>query len=74
MIERHCDLTGSERARHVLQNWERLLPRFVAVVPKDFKRVIASLKRAHAQGLTGEEAIMVAFEENARDLARIGGN
>jgi glutamate synthase (ferredoxin) len=74
MIERHRDLTGSERARYVLESWERLLPKFVAVVPKDFKRAVASLKRAHAQGLTGDEAIMVAFEENARDLARVGGN
>jgi len=74
MIERHRDLAGSARARYVLESWERLAPRFVAVVPKDFKRAIASLKRAHAQGLTGDEAIMVAFEENARDLARVGGN
>ncbi len=74
LIERHRDLTGSERARYVLEGWERLLPRFVAVVPKDFKRALASLERAHAQGLTGDEAIMVAFEENARDLARVGGN
>ena len=74
MIERHRELTGSERARYVLENWDRLLPRFVAVVPKDFKRALASLKRAHDQGLTGDEAIMVAFEENARDLARVGGN
>ncbi|HKT74771.1 MAG TPA: glutamate synthase large subunit [Steroidobacteraceae bacterium] len=74
MIERHRDLTGSARARYVLENWERLLPKFVAVVPKDFKRALASLERAHAQGLTGDEAIMVAFEENARDLARVGGN
>ena len=74
MIERHRDLTGSERARYVLDNWERLAPRFVAIVPKDFKRAVASLKRAHDQGLTGDEAIMVAFEENARDLARVGGN
>jgi glutamate synthase (ferredoxin) len=74
MIERHRDLTGSARARHVLENWEQALPRFVAVVPKDFKRALASLERAHAQGLTGDEAIMVAFEENARDLARVGGN
>jgi len=74
LIERHRALTGSERARHVLENWQRLLPRFVAVVPKDFKRALASLKRAEAQGLTGEEAIMVAFEDNARDLARVGGN
>ncbi|HWF99539.1 MAG TPA: glutamate synthase large subunit, partial [Steroidobacteraceae bacterium] len=74
MIERHRDLTGSERARYVLESWDRLVPRFVAVVPKDFKRAVASLKRAHEQGLTGDEAIMVAFEENARDLARVGGN
>jgi glutamate synthase domain-containing protein 2/glutamate synthase domain-containing protein 1/glutamate synthase domain-containing protein 3 len=74
LIERHRALTGSERARQVLENWEQLLPRFVAVVPKDFKRALASLKRAEAQGLTGDEAIMVAFEENARDLARVGGN
>jgi glutamate synthase (NADPH/NADH) large chain len=26
------------------------------------------------QGLTGDEAIMAAFEENARDLSRVGGN
>src|SRR5487761_767617 len=74
MIERHRDLTGSERARYVLASWEQLAPKFIAVVPKDFKRAIASLKRAHDQGLTGDEAIMVAFEENARDLARVGGN
>ena len=58
----------------MLANWERLAPKFVAVVPKDFKRAVASLKRAHDQGLTGDEAIMQAFEENARDLARVGGN
>ncbi|MGH8294259.1 MAG: glutamate synthase-related protein, partial [Steroidobacteraceae bacterium] len=74
MIRRHFELTGSERARYVLESWHRLLPRFVAVVPKDFKRAVASLKRAQAQGLTGDEAIMVAFEENARDLARVSGN
>ena len=42
-------------------------------MPKDYKRMLASLKRAQAQGLTGDEAIMAAFEENARDLARVGG-
>ncbi len=74
MIERHRELTGSQRAAHVLENWLRLMPQFVCVVPKDFKRAVASLKRAHSQGLQGDEAIMVAFEENARDLARVGGN
>ena len=74
MIERHRDFTGSARAGYVLENWERLLPQFVCVVPKDFKRALASLECAHSQGLSGDEAVMVAFEQNARDLARVGGN
>jgi glutamate synthase domain-containing protein 2/glutamate synthase domain-containing protein 3 len=74
MIERHRELTGSLRAKHVLDNWESMLPNFVCIMPRDFKRAVASLARAHQQGLSGDEAIMVAFEENARDLARIGGN
>ena len=74
MIERHRDFTGSTRAAHVLQNWDAMVSRFVRIIPKDFKRAVESLKRAHEQGLSGDEAIMVAFEENARDLARVGGN
>ena len=74
MIERHHEFTGSVRARDVLDNWQSMLPRFVCIMPKDFKRAFASLARAHEQGLSGDEAIMVAFEENARDLARVAGN
>ena len=33
----------------------------------------ASLKRVTAAGLSGEEAIMAAFEENAKDASRVGG-
>jgi glutamate synthase (NADPH/NADH) large chain len=43
-------------------------------MPKDYKRVLACLSRAHDQGLTGDEAIMAAFEENSRDTSRVGGN
>jgi glutamate synthase domain-containing protein 3 len=48
--------------------------KFVKVMPKDYKRMLACIERAHDQGLTGDEAIMAAFEENARDLSRVGGN
>ncbi|HXS22623.1 MAG TPA: hypothetical protein VN719_00195, partial [Gemmatimonadales bacterium] len=74
MVERHRELTGSARAQYVLEHWEDLVARFVRIIPRDFKRAVESLKRAHEQGLSGDEAIMVAFEENARDLARVGGN
>lgn len=42
--------------------------RFVKVIPKDYQRVLAGIRRAHEQGLTGDEAVMAAFEENAHDL------
>jgi hypothetical protein len=31
------------------------------------------MKRVQSQGLSGEQAIMAAFEENIRDVARVGG-
>ena len=66
--------TGSEHAKGILAAWPTKLPKFVRVIPKDYKRVLACLKRAHDQGLSGDEAIMAAFEENARDTSRVGGN
>ena len=74
LIEQHLHWTDSKRAREVLGNWETIVKRFVKVIPKDYKRMLACIARAHEQGLTGDEAIMVAFEENARDLSRVGGN
>ncbi|MGH8205205.1 MAG: hypothetical protein ACRETK_00375, partial [Steroidobacteraceae bacterium] len=74
MIERHLQHTGSTRARQVLEHWDQAVKKFVRIMPRDFKRAVASLQRAHAQGLSGDEAVMAAFEENARDLARVGGN
>ena len=74
LIEKHVQYTGSEHAKGILAAWETKLPKFVRVIPKDYKRALACLKRAHDQGLSGDEAIMAAFEENARDLSRVGGN
>jgi glutamate synthase domain-containing protein 3 len=74
LIERHASYTGSTRARQLLERWDEVLPRFVKVMPRDYKRMLACIARAYDQGLSGEEAIMAAFEENARDLARVGGN
>jgi glutamate synthase (ferredoxin) len=46
----------------------------VKVLPKDYKRVLEAIKKAIADGLSGDEALEAAFEENARDVARIGGS
>ncbi len=74
MIEKHMLYTGSTKAQAVLKDWKSFVPKFVRVIPKDYKRVLAAMDRVQSAGLTGEEAIMAAFQENSRDLARVGGN
>jgi len=74
LIKRHYALTGSERAKAVLADWDASLSKFVKVMPKDYKRVLEAIAQAHADGLSGEEAVTAAFEANSRDLSRVGGN
>ena len=73
MIQRHQAYTKSERAARVLAGWDAMVPKFVKVIPNDYKRVLEELKKVKEQGLSGDEAIMAAFEANVRDVARVGG-
>jgi glutamate synthase (ferredoxin) len=73
MIRRHAETTRSEKAWKVLALWEQMAPKFVKVYPNDYRRVIETQKRFLANGLPEEEAIMAAFEENAKDVSRVGG-
>ena len=43
------------------------------VMPRDYRRVLDAVERARAAGLGAEESLEAAFEENARDAARVGG-
>jgi glutamate synthase (ferredoxin) len=74
MIDRHARFTNSERAKKILDLWDDMLPKFVKVLPKDYKRMLECIDRAEKAGLTGDEAVMRAFQENANDVARVGGN
>ncbi|WP_395731304.1 glutamate synthase-related protein, partial [Prosthecobacter sp.] len=74
LIKKHADLTKSQKAFKVLALWEQMVPKFVKVMPKDYKRVLQAIKKAKDDGLTGDDALNAAFEANARDVARIGGS
>ncbi|MCU0551420.1 MAG: glutamate synthase large subunit [Leptolyngbya sp. Prado105] len=74
MIQNHAAYTYSRKAKDILENWEQVRSRFVKVMPKDYKRVLQALRRAEESGLSGDEALRAAFEENARDVARVGGS
>src|ERR1035441_8356860 len=43
LISEHAQRTGSLVARNVLASWERARERFVKVMPRDYKRVLAEL-------------------------------
>jgi glutamate synthase (ferredoxin) len=73
-IEKHVTLTGSARGKSLLENWNAELPKFFKVFPRDYERMLECFRKVEEQGLTGDEAAMAAFEENLKDLARVGGN
>jgi glutamate synthase (ferredoxin) len=73
-IGKHVGYTGSPRGKFLLDNWDSELPKFFKVLPRDYERMLEAFKRVEEQGLTGDEAAMAAFEENLKDLARVGGN
>ena len=48
LIERHHLHTGSRRAAEILDNWDAVLPSFVKVMPKDYRRALTDLANARA--------------------------
>jgi glutamate synthase domain-containing protein 2/glutamate synthase domain-containing protein 1/glutamate synthase domain-containing protein 3 len=49
LLQSHRDATGSVNAARVLDDWDAMLPRFVKVMPRDYKRVLAE-RRARNNG------------------------
>ena len=45
MIEEHLRFTGSAKAARVLSSWDEMLPKFVKVMPNDYKRILEERKR-----------------------------
>jgi glutamate synthase (ferredoxin) len=74
LIERHRQHTGSNLAEAILAQWESNVPRFVKVMPRDYKRMLTAIARASEAGFSGEEALDAAFAANVQDVSRVGGN
>ncbi len=55
LIEKHLEYTGSQRAREILDHWDRYLGRFVKVMPVDYRRALEEMKAS-------QQAVMTAAE------------
>jgi glutamate synthase (NADPH/NADH) large chain len=49
LVQRHLLFTGSDRARRVLENWALYLPKFVKVMPLEYRRALAEMAEEQAK-------------------------
>jgi glutamate synthase domain-containing protein 3 len=61
LISRHTEYTGSKIGREILDNWPKMVHRFVKVLPNDYKDMLDAMNKASLEGLTGEEMLTRAF-------------
>jgi glutamate synthase (NADPH) large chain len=49
LIGRHQALTGSPRARYIMDNWDAFIPRFIKIFPQEYKRVLGKTTGANRE-------------------------
>ncbi len=57
LVENHSRYTASTQARKILENWDEYLPRFVKVMPVEYRRALLEMEQA---GATGDMAIGIS--------------
>jgi len=51
LIQSHLLYTGSDRARRVLENWAAYLPKFVKVMPLEYRRALGEMAQEQARNV-----------------------
>jgi glutamate synthase (NADPH/NADH) large chain len=54
LVERHMHYTNSEVARDILDNWESMLPKFVKVMPVEYRRALKEMQAQRAGAAAGQ--------------------
>ncbi len=66
LIENHLHYTGSSRAREILDNWTATLPKFVKVMPVEYRRALAEMARQQTVNQTGLDEIEIGLRGNGK--------
>ncbi len=61
LIRRHTEYTGSDIGREILENWPKMVHRFVKVLPNDYKDMLDAMAKASIEGLAGDDMLARAF-------------
>jgi glutamate synthase (ferredoxin) len=60
LLARHIRYTQSPLAARLLVDWEKTQQKLVKIIPKDYKRVLAAMKKAQETGMSVDDAIMAS--------------
>jgi len=55
LITRHARFTGSRRAAEILAQWKQYLPKFRKVMPLEYRRALAEMKKEQAAAMQAAE-------------------
>jgi glutamate synthase (NADPH/NADH) large chain len=61
LLTRHLKYTGSARARTILAAWDRYLPKFVKVMPVEYRRALLELEKQQA----GSDGLQIGLKKTA---------
>src|SRR5262252_3626908 len=64
LIENHLHYTGSARAKAILDDWASYLPKFVKVMPVEYRRALEEMAKAQISNKTGLGEIDIGIRGN----------
>jgi glutamate synthase (NADPH) large chain len=44
LVEKHLSYTGSSRAKEIVDNWDNMLPKFIKIMPTDYRRALLDIQ------------------------------
>jgi len=66
LISNHLHYTGSSRAKLILDNWAEYLPKFVKVMPVEYRRALEEMARQQVLDKTGMGEIEIGLRANGK--------
>ncbi|KAM0034331.1 putative glutamate synthase (NADH) [Helianthus debilis subsp. tardiflorus] len=70
MIQQHQRHTNSQLAKEVLADFDNLLPKFVKVFPRDYKRILATMKEKEAAKNAAAELALEEADIREEDVLK----
>lgn len=61
LIQKHVQETGSSLGKRILKDYEAYLPKFKKIIPRDYRRMIATIGQMEEKGMSHEKATLEAF-------------